>query len=276
MKRTASGPTKEEIRSWWQERVCGTDAYWEAVGATTLQQDIEAEEALRYRTQPDIFAFAQFTRYAGRRVLEVGVGPGVDFLQWARAGAVASGIDITEAAIAATKERLRAHGLSADLRVADAEELPFADETFDLVYSWGVLHHTPDTLKALDETIRVVKRGGRVKLMLYNRRSLLAFLFWVKRGLLRGHPFWGISQALARCMESPGTKAYTRDEIRHILSSRAVKLIRIDASASTRDFGPSSSPGPVGLIKQAARYALTVLIGLNEADFFMKIEFERL
>ena len=102
--------------------------------ASTLSKS----EGFRYQIEPEIFAFAQFTRYRGQRLLEVGIGAGTDFLQWVRAGAKAHGVDLSREAVDHVKHRLQVYGLSAeDVRVADAENLPYEDNTFDVVYSWG-------------------------------------------------------------------------------------------------------------------------------------------
>jgi SAM-dependent methyltransferase len=123
-------------------------------------------------------------------VLEVGFGAGTDFIQWLRAGAVASGVDLTEEALANLTHRINVYGLPApaSIKVADAENLPFETGYFDLGYSWGVLHHTPNTEKAVRDLVRVVRPGGQLKLMLYNRRSLCSFHHWVKYALFRGRP----------------------------------------------------------------------------------------
>ena len=146
-------------------------------------------------------------------MLEVGVGLGTDFVCFVRAGAEATGIDLTEAAVAAVRDRLALEGLEAELRVADAEALPFGDGEFDLVYSWGVLHHTPNTEQALNEVRRVLNPGGEARIMLYSRRSWVALGVWLRHGVLRGAPHRTPAELLAQWMESPGTKAYTQAEL---------------------------------------------------------------
>ena len=84
------------------------------------------------------------------------------------------------------------------------------------MYSWGVLHHTPNLQAALDEATRVLAPGGELKLMLYHRRSWVAAAAWVRFCLLRGHPFQGLRAAVAH-VESPGTKAVTTAEIERAL-----------------------------------------------------------
>lgn len=88
---------------------------------------------------------ACFAEHEGTKVLEVGVGLGADHQRWAEADVELYDCDLTERAVEFTKGRLALFELKSDLRVADAEQLPYGDEEFDVVYSWGVLHHSPDT-----------------------------------------------------------------------------------------------------------------------------------
>ena len=109
----------------------------------------------------------------GKPVLEIGCGMGFMAMNWALKGAKITAIDLNPIAVKETKLRFSTFGLDGDIREADAEALPFADESFEFVYSWGVLHHTPGIRRAIDEIERVLVPGGRIGLMLYNRRSLL-------------------------------------------------------------------------------------------------------
>jgi SAM-dependent methyltransferase len=200
------------VRAFWQAEACG-----ERYG--------DEQDRVRYELEPMIEPFARFESAAGLRVLEIGVGMGADFLRWARAGAVATGVDLTERAVALTRERLASEGLAAaDVRVANAECLPFEDGSFDLVYSWGVLHHTPDPRRAIAEAVRVLASGGRLKLMLYHRRSWVALAAWARFGLLRGHPFLPLRDAVAH-VESPGTQAFTMAEVRGLLEPGVGDLV---------------------------------------------------
>ncbi len=209
-----SSVEKDNVRDFWEREACG-----ERYG--------DQQDRLRYELEPEILAFAGFESAAGKRVLEIGVGMGADFLRWARAGALATGVDLTERAVALTRQRLDDEGLQAELRVADAEVLPFADGQFDIVYSWGVLHHTPDTAKALTEAERVLAPNGQLRVMLYHRRSWVALAAWARFCLLRGKPLAGLTGAVAH-IESPGTKAFTAKEVRGMLPGL------IDVSAQPR------------------------------------------
>lgn len=196
---------KEDVRRFWEDQACG-----ERYGAD--------QDRLRYELEPEISAFASFESAAQRRVLEIGVGMGSDFLRWVRAGAIATGVDLTERAVRLTQERLKREALQATVEVADAEALPFEDGVFDIVYSWGVLHHTPNPARALSEAQRVLGRGGELKVMLYHRRSCVAAAAWLRFCLFRGRPFSTFRDAVAK-VESPGTQAFTVSEVQRFLPS---------------------------------------------------------
>jgi len=197
---------KERVRSYWEAELCGSD---HATAPEGTPDYYEAIEARRNELEPFIPQVADFAGAAGKTVLEIGVGIGTDFIRFVRAGARATGIDLTEHAVALVRRRLDLEGLDAEVRIADAEALPFADGSFDRVYSWGVLHHTPDTRRAAQEAIRVLAAAGELTVMLYHRHSWVSYGLWFRRALLGGRPWQTLATVLARQMESEGTKAYT-------------------------------------------------------------------
>jgi SAM-dependent methyltransferase len=203
---------KLDVKLFWEAEACG-----ERYGA---EQDDR-----RYSLEPEILQFADFSSAAGKRVLEVGVGMGSDFVRWLRSGAQASGVDLTRRAVAIAQDRITKEGLAGDIREADAETLPFNDDEFDIVYSWGVLHHTPNTQQAVGEARRVLAPGGQLKLMLYHRHSWVALAAWVRFGLLRGKPTIGLRRAVAQ-IESPGTKAFSRREVAEMLAGMEDVVVR--------------------------------------------------
>ena len=232
---------KERVRRHWEAEPCGTSTSSAPPGTAAFFAEVERE---RYRLEPYIDDFAQFERWRGRRVLEIGVGLGTDFVHFVRAGAIATGIDLTEAAVDAVRRRLALEGLDAEVLVADAEALPFGDGTFDLVYAYGVLHHTPDTQRAVGEVRRVLRPGGEARVMLYSRRSWLAFGAWVRWALGRGRPWRSISDVLAYHLESPGTKAYTEAEIRRLFAAfSSVEIERRITPYDRRVVGPMAAIG---------------------------------
>ena len=224
------------MRRHWEQEPCGTSTATADANTAEFFRQVEHE---RYRLEPYIPAFAEFERWSGRRVLEVGVGLGTDFVQFVRAGADAVGVDLTEAAVDAVRRRLAQEGLEAEVLVADAEALPFPDESFDLVYSYGVLHHTPDTERAVAEVRRVLRPGGEARIMLYSRRSWLALGAWLRWGLGRGRPWHSISRVLAEHLESPGTKAYKTDELDRLFAGwGSVRYFRNVTPYDRRVAGP--------------------------------------
>ena len=131
-------------------------------------------------------------------------------------------VDITDRAVEITRARLALNGLDAEVKQADAEALPFEDESFDVVVSFGVLHHTPDTEKAIEEAHRVLKPGGRLLLMLYHRDSFAyRFLFRAKRWL---QPTWRGKSADEQVNavdgpDNPLGKVYSKPQVRELLQS---------------------------------------------------------
>ena len=204
---------KEAVRRHWEADPCGRSLARSPVGTPEFFDEIERA---RYRLEPFIPAFAQFERWHGKSVLEVGFGLGSDLVRFARAGARVTGVDLTHASVELVRRRLALEGLDAELRVGDAEALPFEDGSFDLVYSWGVLHHTPDTRRALDEVRRVLRPDGEARLMLYSRRSWVALGLWLRYALARGRPWRSAADVIASHLESPGTKAFTERELERL------------------------------------------------------------
>jgi len=260
---------KNEVKKHWNQASCGTEFINEEKFSKEYFEQIER---FRYSIEPEIFSFAQFSRFHNKKVLEVGIGAGTDFLQWVRSGAIAHGVDLTEEAIENVKHRLNLYGLKCqDLKVADAENLPHEDDFFDLVYSWGVIHHSPDTLKCLKELIRVVKPGGKIKLMIYNRYSLFAFYMWLRCALFKGRPFRSLKYVLFYYQESLGTKAYTFKETKKILSSLPVKILQQKATVTNHDLLYYKSK-PIKFLA----YIFACLFGWNKVGWFMTIELEKL
>lgn len=259
---------KQEVKKYWNKASCGTEFIQQPKFS---KEYFEAVEAFRYTIEPEIFSFAQFTRFHGKKVLEVGVGAGTDFLQWVRAGALAHGIDLTEEAITNVQHRLMLYDLKAqDVRVGDAENIPYEANQFDLVYSWGVIHHSPNTFKALQELIRVAKAGGTIKVMIYNRHSLFAFYQYLMHGLLKGKPFRSFKDVLFHHQESLGTQAFTFTEAKNLIAQCPVTIKHMSAPATQHDLLYYKSS-----FVKACAYVLACVWGWNTSGWFMMIELEK-
>lgn len=235
MSQLSNRELKSQVREFWNELSC--DAQVASAPKFSFEY-FEEIEAFRYHDQPFIHSFAQFSRYRGKRVLEVGFGSGTDFIQWLRAGAHGSGIDLTAEGLENLTRRIEIYGLPQPEKIleADAEELPFPSDHFDLGYSFGVLHHSPDTEKAVAELVRVVRPGGEIKIMVYNRHSIYVFNQWVKCGLLRGKPFQTLKSILWNHIESTGTKGYARSELRAMFSRLPLDPVVVHTEATSADY----------------------------------------
>jgi len=201
-----SGPEeprlKEDVRGFWNADPCGSRYLGDHL-------NFDAHSRARYELEPFISEFAGFGLSKGKRVLEIGVGMGADYLEWLKAGAQVTGIDLSSASIERAKARCEIVGYEPDLRVSDAERLPFADDTFDIVYSYGVMHHSPDTPQCIREAWRVLKPGGALRIMVYHHPSLTGFMLWLRYGFLPGK---SLRQCVYDHLESPGTKSFRRGE----------------------------------------------------------------
>lgn len=218
---------KQAVHDFWNAASCG-EVY--ATGREAKER-FENHRAARYRLEPYIADFAGFADGRGKEVLEIGVGMGADHVEWAKAvPRCLQGVDLTPRAVELTCERLAAYGLTSNVRVADAEDLPFPDNSFDLVYSWGVLHHTPDTARAFREVRRVLRPGGAVRIMIYHRHSIVGFLLWLRYAAARGRLGLRLDEVYSRHLESPGTKAYTVAEGRGLAEGLSAVDVRVQLS----------------------------------------------
>lgn len=249
--KSSGADLKQQVRQFWNVQSCDTQVAQSEKFSRAYFDEIER---FRYFDQPFIHSFAQFSRYHGKRVLEVGFGAGTDFIQWVRSGAIASGIDLTEEALANVRNRLAQYGLPQPehLATGDAENLPFADGAFDLGYSFGVLHHSPDTERAVSELVRVVRPGGEVKIMLYNRRSIYVINRWVRFALLKGNPFHSLRWVLWNHVESINTKGYTRAELRDWMGRLPLDNVHVHTQVIAGDWLSSSAFKPLNWLYRAA------------------------
>jgi ubiquinone/menaquinone biosynthesis C-methylase UbiE len=202
----ADNADKKAVREFWNRAACGEGLYFKGSSAKD-RFDHQASE--RYKLEPYIKTFAAFESSRGMRVLEIGVGLGADHQLWAEHADELHGIDLTDRAIEYTRQRLSLFGLKSSLQVADAEDLPYDDNYFDIVYSWGVIHHSPNTASAVQEINRVLKPNGKAKVMIYHTHSLVGYMLWIRYALLRLRPFVTLREIYANHLESPGTQAFS-------------------------------------------------------------------
>src|SRR5438874_1439066 len=170
---------KTRIRDFWQRSPCDSWFTTEPCGTPAFYRSLDDH---RYKVHRRLESAVSFERTQGLRVLEIGCGCGSEAERFARAGAHYTALDLTDAAVSITRRRFQLANLEGRFVQSDAENLPFADGSFDLVYSHGVLHHTPDTPRTIREVHRVLSPGGRAVVMLYYRDS---FNYYVNLGIVR-------------------------------------------------------------------------------------------
>jgi ubiquinone/menaquinone biosynthesis C-methylase UbiE len=218
---------KLRAREQWGQDPCGAE--YDREHELGTREFFDAIERHRYSEYaPWMPRLMEFGNFRGAKLLEIGCGMGTDLLQFARGGAHCTAVDLTPRSVEITRHRFALYGFSGAFMISDGERLPFQSESFDVVYSNGVLHHTPDTQGAISEVHRVLRKGGTAKVMLYHRNSLN---YWVeivlRRGLLGGEFLRGRSaeEIMSRVIEHsdhearPLVKVYSRAQSRQLFSS---------------------------------------------------------
>ena len=166
---------ENNIKDFWQTHPCGADLVGDLNEETRAEYEdfFDRYDDYRYWTEPHILSNLDMIDFSGKGVLEIGLGQGADAEQIARRGGMFCGVDLTEEAVKRTKMRFSMHDLSYErIEQASALDLPFADDSFDIVFSHGVLHHIPEIKLAEKEIFRVLKPTGELVVMLYAKRSL--------------------------------------------------------------------------------------------------------
>ncbi len=189
----ARSPSIETVREFWNREACGAHFI---SGPKDRRDFFERYRHFRYETEWHIPRLVPFASTRGLKVLEIGCGNGADGVRFALNGAEYTGIDFTEAAVTATREHFDLMGLKGDIRIGDAGALAFPDASFSMVYAYGVLHHTLDAQRSVDEIRRVLEPGGLAVVMLYNRHS---FNYYARIML------WLRLRALVHCLRSRGS-----------------------------------------------------------------------
>jgi SAM-dependent methyltransferase len=194
--------TTDEVRRYWNAHIHDLEMTSHPVGSREFFADLADYRFDKLRYLPTLVDFAA---YRGRRVLEVGCGIGTDLVRFAHGGALVTGVDLSQTAIDLAARNFAAANLAGDLRVADAESLPFADASFDVVYGHGVLQYAVHPERIVAEARRVLAPGGEAIFMVYNRVSWLNALSKVMKVALEHE-------------DAPVLRKYTIGEFRALLA----------------------------------------------------------
>jgi SAM-dependent methyltransferase len=162
--------TTEQVRAYWNQHIHDLEITRHPVGSRGFFEDLDQ---YHFEKLHHLLRLVDFDGYRGKSVLEVGCGAAVDLARFARGGAQATGVDLSASAIELARANFVQQGLDGRFEVADGEQLPFADNSFDFVYAHGVVQYTASPQKLVDECRRVLKPGGQALFQVYNRVSWL-------------------------------------------------------------------------------------------------------
>lgn len=218
------------VAEYWNARPCNIRHSPREVGTREYFDEVEAR---KYLVEPHIPRLAEFPRWRGKRVLEIGCGIGTDTINFARHGARVTAVDLSEASVEIARRRARVYGLESEIafHVANAEELSrvVPVESYDLVYSFGVLHHTPHPARAIEEIRRYTVQGSTLKIMVYHRRS------WKVLGIVAGYGrgrVWDLDRLVARYSEAqtgcPVTYTYLPRDLPRLLPGFRIREWWVD------------------------------------------------
>jgi 2-polyprenyl-3-methyl-5-hydroxy-6-metoxy-1,4-benzoquinol methylase len=200
------------VKEYWDRRPCNIRHSTQPVGTREYFDEVEAR---KYMVEPHIPGFAEFEKWREKKVLEIGCGIGTDTVNFARHGARVTSVDLSEKSLELARQRARVYGLQDQVQFyrGNAEELTtfVPIEPYDLIYSFGVIHHTPHPERVLEQLRQYARPGTTVKIMIYHRRSWKVAWILLTEG--KGQ-FWKVSELVAKNSEAqtgcPITYTYTR------------------------------------------------------------------
>ena len=218
----------DKVHEYWNRRPCNIRHSPKEVGTRDYFDEVEAR---KYFVEPHIPKFADFRRWKGKKVLEIGCGIGTDTINFARAGAKVTAVDLTENSLAVARQRAEVFGLSdrVNFYQANAERLSdyIPADTYDLVYSFGVIHHTPHPDRVLAQVRKFMNAESTLKLMVYYRYAWKVLWLLVRSGKCR---FWRTSEIVAK-----NSEAQTGCPITYIYSKRQGRRLLQDAGFQVDD-----------------------------------------
>jgi len=217
------------VRDYWNNRPCNIRHSNASVGTKEYFDQVEAR---KYFVEYHIPGFAEFARWSGKRVLEIGCGIGTDTINFARAGAQVTTVDLSEKSMELARKRAAIFGLQDRIRfcLGNAEQLSgfVAVEPYDLIYSFGVIHHTSNPGAVLEQLRQYARPGTTIKIMVYHRRSYKVARILMTEG--KGK-FWRLSELVAQNSEAqtgcPVTYTYTRRAGRELLERHGFRVTGI-------------------------------------------------
>ncbi len=216
----------ERVRDFWNRRPCNVRHSPRPVGTREYFDEVEAR---KYRVEPHLPGFAQFERWRGKKVLEIGCGIGTDAINFARAGADYTAVELSQASLDLCRQRFQVYGQEAKFYLGDAEHLSdfLPPQTFDLIYSFGVIHHSPDPRNVIDQIMRYCGPDTEVRIMVYSKFCWKVLWILLKYG--KG-AFWKLDRLIADNSEAesgcPVTHAYSGKAARELMAGFHIPELR--------------------------------------------------
>ena len=216
------------VSAYWNARPCNIRHSPKPVGTKEYFDEVEAR---KYCVESHIPRFAEFERWSGKKVLEIGCGIGTDTINFARHGAQVTAVDLTEKSLEVARQRARVFGIEDRIRFiqANAEELSASVpvESYDLVYSFGVIHHTPHPERVIEQIRKYVKADSSIRIMVYNRWSWK--VLWIALIYGKGQ-VWKLDRLIAEYSEAqtgcPVTYSYSRASGSRLLEDHGFRVTR--------------------------------------------------
>lgn len=159
-----------KVQAYWNETVHDLEMTHHEPGTKEFFRDLYEYRFDKLRYLPRVM---DFNGYRGKRLLEIGCGIGTDLVRFAAGGARVVGVDLSSTALSLAQKNAAASGVEMELRLANGEDLPFEDGSFDVTYAHGVLQYTADPKRMVQECRRVLSPEGEAIFMVYNRISWL-------------------------------------------------------------------------------------------------------
>ena len=197
-------PTIDDVQEFWDARPCNIRHSDHPIGTREYFDQVELR---KFQAEPHILNFSEFSRWRGMNVLEIGCGIGTAAVNFARFGARYTGVELSSESLDLTRRRFEVYGLNGEFYQGNAEELAdfLPKKQYDLVYSWGVIHHTPRPDRVIAHVRDYLRPGGVFKIMMYARDSWKNYM--IEAGLDQPEAQWGC----------PVVHTYTREGLADLI-----------------------------------------------------------